>query len=303
MRTRLFFLFVSIISCLSLSSCEQKDSAGRTSLNKYLTYEYDSETDGYVVNYKGERAQHMFKTFRVDIPEQYKGSQGVKPITKIANGAFKGVRNLSYVTMPDSIVEIGDSAFDWCDELSMEDRWPSELVKIGSEAFAHTASYHITLSDKVQSIGNSAFRSTKMKKLHISKSVNSIGYGAFCYDSYLEEIEVDVENPIFESRNCNGVIEKAENKMVLGCRKTSIPYDLLAIGKSAFNGIQGLKVEPYSLEYPVFYIPLSVEFIEAYSFINFEHLIIDCQAESKPAGWEHNWHNNNELVDIRFGVA
>ena len=83
---------------------------------------------------------------------------------------------------------------------------------------------------------------TNMTRITIPKSVSSIDADAFSDCKALETISVDPENTKLDSRNdCNAVIEKAYNRLVLGCKNTVIPDDVKAIGKYAFYGRQGLK--------------------------------------------------------------
>ncbi|MBR2153668.1 MAG: leucine-rich repeat protein [Bacteroidaceae bacterium] len=51
----------------------------------------------------------------------------------------------------------------------------------------------------------------------------------------LISIIVDEDNPVYDSRN-NCLIETASKKLVVGCRTTVIPDDVLAIGDAAFLG-------------------------------------------------------------------
>ena len=77
----------------------------------------------------------------------------------------------------------------------------------------------------------------------------------------LKEISVDSNNHMFDSRyNCNAVIETANNKLILGCSKTTIPNGIKTIGAFAFAGCNTLES---------IVIPDSVELIE-------EHAFADC---------------------------
>ncbi len=79
---------------------------------------------------------------------------------------------------------------------------------------------------------------TGLTSIHIPSSVTNIGGGAF---SGVEKIEVDPENPKYDSRdNCNAIISTQDNKLVCGCKNTIIPNSVTAIGSAAFNGCIGL---------------------------------------------------------------
>jgi hypothetical protein len=69
----------------------------------------------------------------------------------------------------------------------------------------------------------------------ISSGTTNIGNTAFNRCSGLTSITVDVNNPVYDSRNnCNGIIETATNTLTLGCKGTVIPNTVTAIGNKAF---------------------------------------------------------------------
>ena len=66
--------------------------------------------------------------------------------------------------------------------------------------------------------------------LSISKNVISIKGEAFA-SSGLTSIIVDEDNTVYDSRNnCNAIIETATNTLIAGCKNTSIPNNVKAIG-------------------------------------------------------------------------
>lgn len=75
----------------------------------------------------------------------------------------------------------------------------------------------------------------------IPKSVKTIGLRAFDKCSGLESIQVNIDNPVFDSRdNCNAIIETATNTLITGCNNTIIPNSITTIGREAFCGRTGL---------------------------------------------------------------
>ena len=109
----------------------------------------------------------------------------------------------------------------------------------------------IEISDSVKKIGYEAFDNFyNLKKIKIGKGVTSIGVddeneigdGIFkvCYK--LEEISIDENNKIYDSRNnCNAIIEKETNTLIYGCNNTIIPDNVVAIGELAFKHTHDLK--------------------------------------------------------------
>ncbi len=72
-------------------------------------------------------------------------------------------------------------------------------------------------------------------------SVTSIGNRAFHGCSGLTSVTVDKNNGTYDSRdNCNAIIETSTNKLIVGCKNTTIPNSVTSIGDRAFEGCSGL---------------------------------------------------------------
>lgn len=136
--------------------------------------------------------------------DNIKGEYTVKEGTKIIAGdAFGTCINLEKVTLPKSIISIGDSAFSNCEKL-IEINLPDSITYIGESAFhgckklksikipkkitvirEHTfwecsKLASITLPNNLKRIENSAFlMCNALKKINIPSSVNHIGASAF----------------------------------------------------------------------------------------------------------------------------
>ena len=78
-------------------------------------------------------------------------------MTSIGNGVFYNRKNLTSVTIPDSVTSIGKNAFRDCKNLTS-----------------------VTIPDSVTSIGNNAFEGCKsLRSIIIPDGVTSIDYGTF----------------------------------------------------------------------------------------------------------------------------
>lgn len=123
---------------------------------------------------------------------------------------------LEYFT---SVTRIAESAFSDCTNLSSI-KLPKGLMTIGSGAFMRCSSLaSITIPSTVASIGNMPF--------------------AGC--NSLSSIIVDDDNNVFDSReDCNAIIQTNTNTLRVGCKQTTYPESVSAIGNYAFAGCTGL---------------------------------------------------------------
>lgn len=123
-------------------------------------WSYKKRENGTVIitGYKGGQTE-------ISVPAKI----GKSAVTAIGNGAFSPfhdrvivkngafLKTITAVTLPESIKEIGDLAFDECRALR-EVNIPRGATVIGSNAFAHTAIEEIVLPDSLKLIGDNAFR-------------------------------------------------------------------------------------------------------------------------------------------------
>ena len=149
----------------------------------------------------------------VTIPEKANGYS----ITGIGYRAFFGCQNITNAVLNNSIERIGAEAFMGC-TLLQEVKLPSTLVYLGQLAF---------------------YGCKSLKAITLPKNLTEIVVGPetpFAY-SGLESIFVEKGNKKYDSReNCNAVIEKSSNTIIIGCAKTTFPKDIVAIGNDAFKG-------------------------------------------------------------------
>ena len=96
----------------------------------------------------------------------------------------------------------------------------------------------IEIPNSVTSIGDGAFTGcSSLTSIVIPNSVTSIGSLTFEYCPSLTSIVVASDNPVYDSRdNCNAIIEKSSNTLIVGCQNTVIPNSVTSIGFVAFCG-------------------------------------------------------------------
>ena len=179
-------------------------------------------------------------------------------VTKIGDKAFSGCSHIKSITIPDSVLLIGSGSFENCTSLSSV-FLPSNLKRIEYHLFYGCKQLNtICIPPKVTDICMHAFSFCTITSIFIPKSVSSIDKRAFmgCYE--LESIVVEEGNSNYDSRNnCNAVIETDNNKLIIGCSKTTIPDTVTTIGESAWQNCHKLK----SIT-----IPINIKTIEDYSF-------------------------------------
>lgn len=119
---------------------------------------------------------------------------------------------------------------------------PGSVTSIGPAAFYGVLmdADEICIPDGVTHIGFKAFGNNRdIGKLHIGANVERIDDSAFC-ECFIGEIDVDPANKTYDSRKgCNGVIETALDKLIIGGEKTTFPDGLKEIGESVFEAHQG----------------------------------------------------------------
>ena len=152
--------------------------------------------------------------------------------TSIMYEAFSNCKNLTSVTIPDSVTSIEDFAFYGCTGLTSV-TIPDSVTNIGQYAFYNCSGLtSVTIPNRVTSIRYSAFYGcTGLTSVTIPDSVTSIGNSAFICCRGLTSVTIP------DSVTCIG------DYAFYGCTgltSITIPESVTSIGVEAFHGCTGL---------------------------------------------------------------
>ena len=220
--------------CKSLSSIEISDTVTSIGLAVFDDTEwYKNQEDGLIYagkvayKYKGEMESNTI----IEIKE---GTNG------IASHAF-AYTCLTKITIPDSVISIGEQAFNGCSNLTS-----------------------IEIPDSVKSIGSSAFYDCRgLIKISIPGSVETIPHNLFfnCINLMKVDLEQGVkiieENTFFSCANLTSInipdtVTSIGNNAFYSCGRLieiSIPDSVISIGMGAFKDTAWYNSQPDGLVY------------------------------------------------------
>ncbi|MBQ8860582.1 MAG: leucine-rich repeat protein [Ruminococcus sp.] len=211
-----------LLSFLMIVSLATSISAGIViNKNPYSTYDEASLDNAIPEGYSksGKCGDDAYWAYYEDSKTLVIGGEG-----RVSTGAYSTQHE--YAELPfekavvlEGITELMDNAFTRCSSLK-----------------------EVTLPDSLKKIYNYTFFECKnLKSVTIPKNVELIGIGLFYRCDALEELRVDEDNPVFDSRdNCNAIIHTETNSLRVGIRTTTFPESVTAIGGAAFAGVSGL---------------------------------------------------------------
>ena len=158
-------------------------------------------------------------------------------ITTIGNSAFADLVNLTDITIPDSVTAIGAYAFRECESLKSI-TLPDTITSLGEGAFCGCRGFKsFTIPSKVTTLNEAVLAACQsLESIYIPANVTEIHKNAFQGSASVKQIEVDPENPVYDSReNSNSIIITDSNVLFLGCKSTTIPASVTAIDDDAFD--------------------------------------------------------------------
>ncbi len=151
----------------------------------------------------------------VEVPPTFNG----KIVSTIGASAFAGKTHITSLTLPETITEIKDSAFEggYNAEMRLENIvfQGNTLKKIGNYAFRYCRKLKtVSLPQGLESVGSYAFDNCySMTEINLPKNISSLGFSVFSNCPQLAEIAVDSANENFADKD--GVLyNKAMTKLI-----------------------------------------------------------------------------------------
>ncbi len=165
-----------------------------------------------------------------------------KNVTTLGTYALYGCKLLKSIDIPSGITTLSNYVLYGCTKIT-NIKIPSNITSIGNYAlYGCSGLTSLEIPSSTTSIGNYAFYGcSSLTSIKISSSVTSIGTNVLNSCPNLTSIIVEEGNTVYDSRNdCNAIIKKSNNRLLFGCKTTTVPSDVNIIEANAFSGCTSL---------------------------------------------------------------
>lgn len=144
---------------------------------------------------------------------------GGVPVESLGWSAFANNKNITKVTIPDTVTEIGSECFSSCTNLKTV-KYSENLEFLGIGAF---------------------FNCTNLENIYIPACMNEVNIFAFDGCTNIKSIVVSPDNPVFDSRdNCNAIVHTENTMIMLACANTKFANGIDSIGANAYSNVTNL---------------------------------------------------------------
>ena len=211
MKKRVLYILIAIILLAAIFA------AGLYGAGEELSFSLNSSGNGYTVTGIG-----TCRDKDIVIPSTYEGL----PVTAIATRAFEQKKEITSITIPDSITSIGEFSFSGCTGLKTVVLSES-LKTMGKGAFYNCTSLeNVYLPYSLSVIGDWAFwNCSSMTAVSIPNNISSIGIGAFNGCTRLSDVQINSSLsslPQYIFADC------------IGLKTITLPSNVASIGEYAF---------------------------------------------------------------------
>ena len=236
---------------------------------------------------------------------EFEGNQ--YPVIKINDNVFADNTNLTAVTLPEGLVEIGASAFLGCQNLESV-VFPESLTTFGRDAFNDcrllkaikipsgittitdrcfygcSSLESVTISEGVTAIGDDAFQSCNLNALTLPESLEKIGEYAFTGNKSLKSVNIPAKVKTIGARAFSDC----------GLTESVIPEGVQTIGSHAFfnNSLKNLT------------LPSTITSIGESAFRYNNNLqSITCNAATPPTLGDDAFYGCNNIQEVKVPLA
>ncbi len=235
------------------------------------------------------------------IPETLEGF----PVRRIAPEAFKNHLTPQEVTLPEMLVEIGESAFERAYSLRFVHlEGDSRLQFIRSRAFAETPLNAFGWAPRLAHIGSEAFKNTGLTAFDFGPDVMRIEAGAFENCRSLREVVFPSRVETIFPRTFAGTTSLTSFVFPAHSRLETVLSD--AFEKTGLRmlflpeGVKSLEGLAFSFQYDaVLYLPNSVVDFGEYGVRSEDpetSLTLLAGAEAQPGTWHEDWNPQDHTV-------
>ena len=222
-----------LLVCAGLCAGRAQAKTHRGRWKKNIRWSYDTGKKELVVWGQGEMAEIENTDEGEDAPDWifYDEARRVKikkGITKISGFVFCDFRSMTSLELPDTLREIGNSAF-WDTPKLKKVRLPAGLEVMGEGAFDGSGLREVRIPGGVKKIAqDSFFFCEHLKKVILEEGVEEIDSGAFWANRRLSVVKLP--------RSLRRI--GPSSFLVTGLRKVTIPENVEEIGAGAFEAVK-----------------------------------------------------------------